>query len=265
MKSVLSKIEADKIAILHSPQKFTKAISATAHDFVAKMAHAVESGAKHSSFRLDGLVAQLNGVAELERVSLEERVEREALIRLKELQEQAYKEGYLLGCEEGREKAFVDSQVQLNGQIDSLRDLLSAFENLKTDLVGHNESQIVELIFHMARRLLADEVSARPEVILGIVRQAIENIQSDEKLTIKVSPRDFAFIESVKDKLGKEFETVLRARLESSEDVANGGCLLTTAFGDVDSTIEQRLSKLWTALAEKLPRAGEAQAEKKDG
>src|SRR5580704_7133630 len=88
-KAVFPKDEAEKIAVKYNPRKFPAIISPTASAFVA-----YNSGSDEDSFRIDKLVAEQSGIAELERVSLEEKVEREALQRLKDIQEQAYKEAY---------------------------------------------------------------------------------------------------------------------------------------------------------------------------
>jgi flagellar assembly protein FliH len=247
-KAVLGKDDAEKIAVAYSPRRFPASVSTAAHGFVAFNAG---SG---SSFRIDRLVAEQTGVAELERLSIEEKVEREALLRLKDLQEQAYQQAYQLGLDEGREKAFFDQQGELNEKLSHLEELLTSIDRLKGDLVAINETQIVRLIFYMAKRLVLQEIEVKPELILEVVRQAVLSAQSDENVTVRVSPSDFAFIEGIKEKLGKEFDAVKRAKLDSSDDIMPGGCVVETNYGDVDATIDQRLDKLWSSISEKLPK-----------
>jgi flagellar assembly protein FliH len=98
------------------------------------------------------------------------------------------------------------------------------------------------------------EVSISRETVLEVVKQAIESAQSDEKVTVRVSPQDFAFIESIKEKLGKDFDALKRSKIEASDDVADGGCVIETNYGDVNATVEQKLEKLWETISEKLPR-----------
>jgi flagellar assembly protein FliH len=247
-KAVLDKVDAEKIAVAYSPRRFPATISNVAHDFVA-----FNSG-NSSSFRIDRLVAEQTGVAELERLSIEEKVEREALLRLKDLQEQAYQQAYQLGLDQGREKAFLDQQTELNEKLLHLEELLNSIDRLKGDLIACNETQIVRLIFYMSKRLVLQEIEVKPELILEVVRQAVMGAQSDEKVTVRVSPSDFTFIESIKEKLGKDFDAVKRAKLDSSEDIMPGGCVVETNYGDVDATIDQRLDKLWSSISEKLPK-----------
>lgn len=254
-KAVMSKSEADRVAVTFSPRKFAHVVSKTAHEFVAfntQKAHA--NGTGQTSFRIDRIVAEQTGVAELERLSLEEKVEREALLRMKEFQEQAFQQAYQLGLEEGRERAFVESSAELKEQLQHLQELVSSVESIKTDLVACNETQIVRLVFYLAKRLVFQEIAVKPEIILEVVSQALRSAQSDEKVTIRISARDFQFIESVRDTLGKEYEALKRARFESSDEIASGGCMVETNYGDVNATLEQRLDRIWTSIAEKLPK-----------
>ena len=248
-KTVLTKEEAERVAIAYNPRKFPATISPTAVEF-----HAFNSGLETSGFRIDKIVAQQTGVAELERLSIEEKVEREALVRLKELQEQAYQQAYQLGLDEGREKAFEERRAELDEKLQHMENLLSTIERLKEDLVASNEAQILRLVYALAKKVVLDEVAQRPELVLQVMKEAVESAQEEDNVVVRVSPSDHQFFEGIREKLGKDFDSVKRAKLEASEEIASGGCIVETEYGSVSATLDQRLEKLWTAIAEKLPK-----------
>ncbi len=252
-KAIYSKDEAEQVAISYNPKKFPFKVHASAVQFVAIQSETKPGSSQHD-FHIDRLVAKQTGVEELERMSIEEKVELEALSRVKALQENAYAQAYQIGIEEGREKAFSEYRNVLVEKFNHFDTLVASVETLKSDLVSFNESHIVSLIFYMAKRLAMSEVTQKPELILEVVRHAIESAQTEEKISIRVSPEDFKFIEGAKEKLGKEFEKVKRAKFEASDSVKSGGCIVQTNYGDVDATVEQRLEKLWNAVMEKLPK-----------
>lgn len=248
-KTVLSKEEADRVAVAYSPRKFPTVITPAASQFVAFQAEQEEP-----SFRIDRIVAEQTGVAELEKISIEEKVEREALARLKDLQEQAYQQAYQLGLDEGRQKAFEHRGAEIEEKLAHFKKILEWLSHLKKDLVTFNETHIMRLVFYLAKRLALSEISIKPEIVLTVAKQAIESAQTEESIAVRVSPGDFEFIEGAREKLGKEFEVLKKVRFEINEQMSNGGCVVETNYGDVDATIEQRLEKLWAALSEKLPR-----------
>lgn len=252
-KSVLTQDEAQKIAVNYSPRKFPQAITPAASGFVAFQS-LQESQGFNTTFQIDRIVAQQTGVAEIERASIEERVEREALSRLKELQEQAYKQAYQLGLEEGREKAYKETSDVLAQRLASIESLTASLENLKPELVSFNEAHIVRLAYVMAKKIAMNEIEEKPELILKVVNAAIQGAQSDESVTVRVSQTDLDFIEQSREKLGKEFDSLKRAKFEASENVKPGGCVVETNYGDVDASVEQRVDKLWASLVNKLPK-----------
>lgn len=248
-KSIFSKNEADKLAVSYSPRKFPTVVAPTALEFVSRQSQNSLSG-----FKIDKIVAEKTGIARMERLSIEEKVEQEALARLKDLEEQAYREAYRLGLEEGRQKAFAESRDELQEKMQSLKSVIAAIESLKVDLVGFNEAHIMRLIYYMAKRLMMDEISTRPEAVLSVVQQAAAAAQSDETITVRVAEEDFAFIEGAREELGTEFAVLGRARIESSPEIKPGGCIVQTNYGDVDATVERRLEKLWESIEEKMPQ-----------
>lgn len=252
-KSILSKEDAEKIVVSYHPRKFPLAVSQPASDFVALQKRQREDGFEQT-FRIDRIVAEQTGIAELERLSIEEKVEQEALGRIKEVQEKAYEEAYQLGLDEGRERAFQERQSELDEKIAHLNSVVANVQNLKSDLITYNETHILSLTFFMARRLILDEVAARPELVLNIIKSAIENAQEEENITVRLSPSDYQFVEDTKSKLGKDYESLKGATFEASENITSGGCIIETNYGDVDATIEKRLEKLWDEVSEKLPR-----------
>lgn len=178
-KSVLSKDEADKLAVAYAPRKFPQAVSATASDFMA-----FNAGGS-SSFKIDTLVAEQTGMAELERLTMEAKVEKQALERLKDLQEQAYREAYAIGLDEGREKAFEEKRSEFQEKVHHFEELISSVERLKSDLIASNEAQILKLVMYMARRLAMAEVAERPELVRDVIKAAVESAQSDESSTLR--------------------------------------------------------------------------------
>lgn len=249
LKAVIQKEEAETFVVSFEPKKFPTRVSDNAQSF-----HRMQTGDNRTDFRLDPSVAQTTGIGELERISIEEKVEIKALEKLKEIQEDAYAAGYKFGVEEGNKKAFEETKAELIERIDTLDSFLIKIDSLKQELLAHNESFIMELLFHMAQKIAMDEIKNRPEVILSVMKEAIQSAQTEEKVQIFLNLKDFQFVNSVKDQLGKEFDFLKNVKLDSSEDIQVGGCKIETNYGVINASLEQRISKLWESLYQKLPR-----------
>ena len=248
-KNVFAKSEADNLAVQFAPGKFPFRISEAAKGFVA---YQEAEGTK--DFYLDPIIAGQTGVTELERVSIEALVEKEALQKFKDVEEAAHREGFKLGQEEGRQLSLEQHTVELKEKIASLESVLESMEKIKHELVTFNESHILKLIFYIARRVAMSEIQAKPEIIIEVIRQAVQSSQEEENIAVFLSTTDAEFIEKNREAFGREGEFLKRLKLEQRPEIQPGGCIVETNYGVVDSTIEQRVSKLWESLADKIPR-----------
>lgn len=248
-KSILTKDEAESRALEYKPREFPFRPSEAAVEFVR-----LQTENENAEFQIDHVVSITSGIAELEKHSLSERVETEALERLKTLQEEAYKQGFDLGRDEGQESAYREKNDELAEKLSKLDRIIRSLEGLKTDLVKQNEASLVTLSFEMAKRMALAEISINRETILRALEQAAQGAQDEESMTIRMAESDLTFIEESKARLGKEFEFIKKARLEPAVGMQPGGCVIMTNYGQVDATIEMRLGKLWSSISEILPK-----------
>ncbi|MEQ1877496.1 MAG: FliH/SctL family protein [Bdellovibrionia bacterium] len=247
-KSVLKKEQAENLVLEFTPRALDAQMSNVAKEFLS------DSKKRPTTFRLSELVAQQTGISEVERLSLNEKIEARALEKVKEVQESAYKEAYALGLEEGRQKAFDEEKAEITRRLGQLDEVLVSVTRLKSELTVQNEAHIIRLIFELAKKLFFSEVNTKDDRILPVLKQAIDLAQSEESVTVRISEEDFKFVDEFRTKVSKEFDFLKRMKFEPSPEIERGGCLLETNYGVIDATIEERVGKLWTLLSEKLPK-----------
>lgn len=207
-----------------------------------------------SGFRMNDAIRIQTGVAQIEAQSLEESVDGRVLEKLKEIQEQAYQEAYQLGLEEGRKQAFEQATLEIESGLNNLEKIVSSLGEIKPEMLRFNETHLVQLAFHMAKRLAAAEIQANPEIVTEIVRQSVEVAQNEQNVLIFVNPSQLQLLETLKKEQSREFEFLKNVKLEPSEEVSVGGCIVQTNYGEIDARFEQRVEKLWAALADNLYR-----------
>lgn len=246
-KSVLPKEVAEKTVLEFVPVRFDLGTPEQALNYLAEKK-------KGSDFRMNDAVRMQTGIDDVEQVSEEEKVEEAALEKLKEIQEGAYQEAYRLGLEEGRKEAFEKVSAEIASRMETMDVLLNGIKELKTEMASFNEAHLVKVAFHMAARLAKTELQNNNEVMVQILKDAVSLSQDEENITVRVSPGQFEFLEELKKESGRELEFVKRIRFEPSSEVADGGCIVQTNYGEVDARIEQRIEQLWTALSENMPK-----------
>lgn len=209
---------------------------------------------KGSDFRMSDVIKVQTGVQKIETHMSEEDIENRVLARLKEVQEAAFQEAYQLGLDEGRKEAFQKATLDIESRLKKMDTLFTAISQLKLELIQQNESHLVQLAFHMASRLAHAEIKADPSVITQVIKDAMQMAQIEEEVTVHVSPTQIQFLETLKLEGKREFEFLKKVKLEPSDSVSEGGCIIQTNYGEIDARFEERVSKLWASIAESLYR-----------
>lgn len=214
-----------------------------------------EKKARGSDFRMNESIRIQTGVKDLEEAESEESIERRVLEKLKSVQENAYQEAYQLGLDQGRQEALTKNDQSIKETLEKLDTLLVSIRKLKVDLVDQNQKHLVQLAFHVAKRLAYKEVSADPSIVIKLIKEAIEMAQLEEQVTVHVNPSQLEFIEKMKLEQNREFEFLKKVKLEALSEVKVGGCVIHTNYSEIDFRIEERVTKLWAALEESFPKS----------
>ena len=251
MSKLLGSKESRKGVLEYSPPKIMQGVSDTA---LQSFEHNRKKG---SDFRMSDVVRVQTGLDKIESANTEEEIERRTLERIKEVQESAYQEAYQLGLDDGRKEAFTTSTQMIDDKLNELQTLANSIMNIKTELLAQNERHLIELAFHMAKRLAAYEISVNPDATVAIVRQAVGMSQSEENIIVQVSPSNLQFLETLKNETGREFEFTKKIKFEPNEELVGGGCVVISNYGEVDSRMEERFKQLWASLEQTLPRLKE--------
>ena len=243
-KNIINKDNAEAVAINYEPMSIGSVISEQALEYA-------ENHEARGDFRVDKVVAEYVGIDELEKESQQKEIANQALKLSQEVQEKAYEESYALGLKEGREKAYLEEKARIDSEMEIFRNLIEEVKVIKSDLMKENEKQIVNLCFYMAKRLLMKEVEEDEAYIQTLIKKTLEMAQSDEEVTIRVSPEDKIWLDRHQDTILKELNLDPSTKIEEDSQVSRGGVIIETNHGVIDASIEQRLAKLESIVKEK--------------
>jgi len=149
--------------------------------------------------------------------------------------QQAKDEGYQVGYQEGKAQV-VDEATRLAQAAQSL-------DNALTDLEQQVADELLVLAIEIARQVVRGEITARPKVILDVVRESLTHLPQ-QHASITLHPDDVSLVRSF---MG---ETLAHAGHRFHEDarLAHGDCILDAAHSQLDATVATR----WRHVLESL-------------
>lgn len=209
---------------------------------------------KGSDFVMSDVLRKTTGIEQIEKQTEQQKVELLALEKVATIQEQAYEEGFKLGQEEGFKSASDKKISELEHGIQQLAETLQALSVIKSELAVQSEAHIVKLVYQIAEKIAFDHIDQHPEVVLSVIKNAIEIAQVEQDITVLVSAEQVEFLEKMKMMTGRDFDFLKNVKFQQSERVRSGGCIVETNYGIIDSRVEERTEKLWEEFKEMLPK-----------
>lgn len=247
IKSQNDDSEQNKTVLEYQPREFVLGTPDAALDYLQRKKQG-------SDFVLSDVLRQTTGVDEIEKQSEESRIEQKVLERIALIQKQAYDEGFRLGKDEGFAAALEKRNTEINRGLLELNEVLNSIVSLKPDLISNNEAHIMNLIYQIAEKLAYDHIEQKPEVVLEVIRRAINTAQAEEEVTVLVAPEQVEFLANYKNSENEKYEFLENITLQASDQIQPGGCIVETNYGAIDARTEERFKKVWAELSSAIPR-----------
>lgn len=116
---------------------------------------------------------------------------------IEQIEKEAYERGFIAGEKAGFEIGEQKAAVLLK----KLEDILREISFIKGKILKDLEPQIFDFAVSLARRIIIEEVSLRPEIIISIIKEALKKIEKTGTIKIRVSPSIYSIISKVKPEL----------------------------------------------------------------
>jgi flagellar assembly protein FliH len=197
---------------------------------------------------LNDAVSQANAI----KASAEEDVARmktQALEEAAGLKVQALEAGKAQGEEEAQ-RQIADKLQQTTNQCNAL---MAAAVQESQRIILEADSQIIDLVMAISRKVLFDAMEDRPELIVGIVKSALERVKDQSQINIHVSLDDYERVLQSR----RELQGIVGAdrviAVTADSMLGAGGCLIETSFGTVEAGVDTQLDSIRKVLQELLP------------
>lgn len=159
--------------------------------------------------------------------------------RVHQIEREAFSRGYAQGERAGEQAASAKIETTLQ----RLAATIDEIGSLRAGVMRRAERELVRLAVAMAERILRRAVDADRELLLVMARVAVERLGENAVATIHLNPYDFeAAIARREPDPGKAVEIVADA------NIPRGGCLVKSAFGTIDASIDSQIRELSRAL-----------------
>lgn len=159
------------------------------------------------------------------------------LKEIEETQRRAYEEGF----ESGEKAGFADGEQKAAVLVERLEIIIEEVAVFKENLVKELEKQVVDFAVAMARKIIIDEISAKPEVIVTVVKEALKRLQRMGTITIKINPALYDLFMKKKPELLDIHEDII---FDVNSNVSINGPLVISQTEEVVTDIEALIANI---------------------
>ena len=185
---------------------------------------------------------------------------------LEAMREAARHEGFAQGLDEGRAAGHQEGHAQgyaegaAAGQraaveeLEQLRSMAASFADAVTQADETIAKDVLELALRLARGMVRTGFDVRPELILAVVRDAIDQLPVlQQPVVLALHPLDAELVRhGMADELSKG-----GWRIVENASIARGGCKVETATNQIDAQAAARWSRLTHALGANVEWLGD--------
>ena len=159
---------------------------------------------------------------------------------------QGHTEGHAAGHAEGYAAGSAEGEEAARQELDQLRTVAASFGDAVAQADETIAKDVLDLALRLARGMVRTGLDVRPELIMSVVRDAINQLPIlQQPALLTLNPLD---AELVRHGMAEELATGGWRIIENAA-IARGGCRVETASNQIDAQVEARWQRLTHALA----------------
>ena len=233
-------------------QKMLAQAQASADDIVKKAEEAAFAEVK----RQTDAAAVIKADAENEAQNIITRAKNEAAQIIADAEaerDRLHNEAQTNGYEKGHQEGYEKGVAEVNRLVDRMHRILEAVMQRREEILADTESQIVELVILMARKVIKILSENQKNVVMANTLAALKKVKTRGEVTLRVNLEEVKLTSEHAQEFIQHVENVKGITVLEDSSVERGGCIVETDFGAIDARISSQLQELENKILEITP------------
>jgi flagellar assembly protein FliH len=219
-------------------------LSKKQEDLHEKIVKVERHHADKSDFQISPIVREHRGMNNQVLKERESRIEEEVKKRISAIKEQAYREGFDEGVQNGREEIISQSRVASEEKLQSLTSMIVEVLDTKADLLVNQKKQIYSLVRVISKWIVLKELKDDGTYIERLLEKLIVEMQTKTNLLIHVDQLSFEQMPDVLQTVQEKVGELSNVRVEIDYDIEGPGIVLECDKGILNGTLVEQMKSL---------------------
>lgn len=161
----------------------------------------------------------------------------------------AQEDGFKHGWEEGQRQGYLEYQEHVN----TARQIIKTAKDDYLSYLEASEKTILDLSLNIVEKVVAKKMEENGEFFLALTKKAIREVKNYQDVQIHVHPNQYDFLlEKKNELLGVFSRDDTDLFIYPDCDLLEGCCIIESANGRIDASIDTQLSEIKQRLLEYL-------------
>ncbi|EID84880.1 Flagellar biosynthesis/type III secretory pathway protein [Treponema sp. JC4] len=178
-----------------------------------------------------------------------EQIVAEAEAKREQLESAAHQNGYEAGYKEGYDSGV----AEVNRLVERMHKMVESVMQRREEILSETESQIVELVILMARKVIKILSESQKNVVMANTLAALKKVKARGKVTLRVNLEEVKLTSAHIQEFIQHVENIEAIKVLEDSSVEKGGCIVETDFGAIDARISSQLTELENKILEVSP------------
>ena len=112
---------------------------------------------------------------------------------------------------------------------------------------------VLEFALAMGRKITGRTIESDPTVVTDQAAEALALVVAPSAVTISINPKDRSLMKRAMGRLLEKIDGCSHVELRDDPAVSRGGCIVTTARGRIDATIDRQIDRIVQTLLARQP------------
>jgi len=157
------------------------------------------------------------------------------------------------GFDQGHQEGYEKGVAEVERLIERMHKILDAVMQRREEILQETESQIVELVILMARKVIKILSDNQKNVIMANTVAALKKVKTRGKVILRVNVEDVKLTTAHTEEFIQHVENIQGITVLEDSAVEKGGCIVETDFGAIDARISSQLTELENKILEVSP------------
>lgn len=211
--------------------------------------------AEEKQFKIAPIVREHRGLNRQEDLEKQRLIQEEVERQLVRIQDQAYKDGFNKGLEEGQEEVYRQTRAEVEQKLESLEGMIQQVLLTQEELLQEEKQTVYRTIKNLTKWVILRELDNDGDYVDRLLEKLISEIQLKSNILIRLDPNSFTDKPDILEMLQSKIGEMKNVRVETDYDIDGPGIIVESDNGIINGTLTEQfksLSKLFENVGLKV-------------